>query len=315
MFFNFGLRRKAKKQLFLNYKGGTGKTSISAAYGWRLAQMGKKVLMVDLDAQAHLTTCFNQENIHHDRSLYSVLVKGENIKNIIMDTTLSTLDLAPSTISLSALEIPLFKMSLKEFKLRQALKSVEKEYDYIIIDSSPSIGLLSLNAILASDEILVPCLADFLSFHGLKLLMETLASIEKDFRFYLGKIHIFLNRFKEDYPVCEECRQAVNKFYPEYALKTVINESLELIDASETIRVDVGSGMDDYWCDELTKKVEERNETNYLLSELRHPEFVGKICEIKFNGLTETGSIRFPRFVTIRDDKDEPDDLSKGLQN
>jgi len=91
--------------------------------------------------------------------------------------------------------------------------------------------------------------------------------------------------------------------------------TLELIDASETIRVDVGSGIDDYWCDKLTRQVEVRNEINYLLSELRHPDFVGKICEIRFNGLTETGSIRFPRFVTIRDDKDEPDDLSNGIQN
>ena len=92
--------------------------------------------------------------------------------------------------------------------------------------------LLSLNAILASDEILIPLLADFLSFHGLKILMETLASIETDFGFYLGKIHIFLNRFNPQYPICGECREAVQRFYPEYALKTVISESHEIIDAS-----------------------------------------------------------------------------------
>ena len=130
------------------------------------------------------------------------------------------------------MEVPLFKMHLREFRLRQVLKEVEKDYDYIIIDSAPSINLLSLNAILASDEILIPLLADFLSFHGLKILMETLASIETDFRFYLGKIHIFLNRFNPQYPICGECKEAVQKFYPEYALKTVISESHEIIDAS-----------------------------------------------------------------------------------
>jgi len=128
--------------------------------------------------------------------------------------------------------VPLFKMHLREFRLRQVLKEVEKDYDFIIIDSAPSINLLSLNAILASDEILVPLLADFLSFHGLKTLMETLASIETDFGFYLGKIHIFLNRFNPQYPICGECRDAVHKFYPEYALQTVINESSEMMDAS-----------------------------------------------------------------------------------
>ena len=222
----------AKKHLFLNYKGGTGKTSISAAYGYYLASAGKKVLMIDLDAQAHLTTCLNQESIHKNKSLYSVLVKGEDIIGIITDTSLSTLKLVPSSISLSAVEPPLFRMPLREFKLRQALKSVERDYDYIIIDSAPSIGLLSLNAILASDEILIPLLADLLSFHGLKILMETLASIEKDFYFYLGKIHIFLNRYNSGYPICEESKEAVNKYYPAYSLKTYISESHDIIDAS-----------------------------------------------------------------------------------
>jgi chromosome partitioning protein len=222
----------AKKQLFLNYKGGTGKTSISSAYGYYLASTGKRVLMVDLDAQAHLTACLNHEGLQQEKSLYSVMVKGDKISDIITATSLPALKLAPASISVSALEVPLFKMHLREFRLRQALKEVEKDYDFIIIDSAPNINLLSLNAILASDEILIPLLADFLSFHGLKILMETLASIETDFRFYLGKIHIFLNRFNPQYPICGECKEAVHKFYPEYALQTVINESHEIIDAS-----------------------------------------------------------------------------------
>lgn len=222
----------AKKQLFLNYKGGTGKTTISTAYGYYLAKIGKKVLMVDLDPQAHLTACMDRGAAIHDKSLYSVIVKGAKISDMIVKTSLPTLQFIPSSISLSALEPSLFRMSFREFRLRRALKDVERDYDYIIIDSAPNIGLLSLNAILASDEILVPLLADFLSFHGLKILMETLASIERDFYFYLDKIYIFLNRFNTAYPVCGECREAVQKFYPEYFLKTVIEESHDMIDAS-----------------------------------------------------------------------------------
>lgn len=222
----------AKKQLFLNYKGGTGKTSISAAYGYYLAKLGKRVLMVDLDAQAHLTACLNEEGIRLDKSMYSVIVNGERLSDIVMDTPLPKLKLIPSSISLSAMELPLYRMPMGEFRLRKALKSVERDYDYIVIDSAPSIGFLSLSAILASNEILVPLLADFLSFHGLKILMETLASIEKDFRFYVERIHIFLNRYNSNYPVCMECEEAIRKFYPDYSLKTVINESHEIIDAS-----------------------------------------------------------------------------------
>jgi len=225
---------RAKKQLFLNYKGGTGKTSISTAYGQYLAMSGKRVLMVDLDAQAHLTTCLNEESVYHEKSLYSVIVKGEDLKSVIVNTSTPNLSLIPSSISLSSLELPLFRMPLREFRLRKALKSAERDYDYIIIDSAPTIGLLSLNAILASDEILIPLLADFLSFHGLKILLETLSSIEKDFSCYLGKARIFLNRYNENYPICKECAEAVAQFYPERLLKTVIRESVEIMNASST---------------------------------------------------------------------------------
>lgn len=222
----------ARKQLFLNYKGGTGKTSVSAAYGYYLALSGKKVLMIDLDAQAHLTTCLNQNTVRHDRSLYSVLIRSVKISDVIVGASLPTLKLAPSSISLSALEMPLYKMPYRELRLRRAIREVERDFDFIIIDSAPNIGLLSLNAILASDEILVPLLADFLSFHGLKILMETISSVQKDFNFYFKKINIFLNRFNPEYSICKECLDAVHKHYPDYALKTVIRESHEIMDAS-----------------------------------------------------------------------------------
>lgn len=222
----------ARRQLFLNYKGGTGKTSISAAYGYYLAMTGKKVLMIDLDAQAHLTTCFNQEAIAHDKSLYSIIARGQRISEIIVPTSLENLKIIPSSISLSALELPLYRMPLREFRLRRALKDVDRDFDYIIIDSAPTIGLLSLNAILACDEILVPLLADFLSFHGLKVLMETLKSIQNDFKVPMPAVKIFLNRYNDEYEICRECRDAIHKHYPEYSLKTVIHEAHEIMDAT-----------------------------------------------------------------------------------
>lgn len=223
---------RARKQLFLNFKGGTGKTSTSAAYGYYLAKQGKKVLMIDLDAQAHLTICLNKEGVQHDKSLYSVIVSGERLSKIVTSTSLSTLKLIPSSISLSALEVSIARMTAGELKLRKVLRSVERDYDYIIMDAAPSIGLLSLNAILASDVILIPALPDFLSFHGLKILLETLSSIEKDFRFYLEEIHIFLNRYNNDYESCHEAKAAIYKNYPKYALQTIIRESQDFITAS-----------------------------------------------------------------------------------
>jgi len=151
---------------------------------------------------------------------------------MITGTSLPTLKIIPSSMALSALEAPLFRMPQREFRLRRAIKEIDREFDYIIIDSAPNIGLLSLNAILSSDDILVPLLADFLSFHGLKLLMETISSVQHDFNFYFKKIGIFLNRFNESYSICNECKEAVNKHYPKYALKTVITESHDIMDAA-----------------------------------------------------------------------------------
>jgi chromosome partitioning protein len=222
----------ARKQLFLNYKGGTGKTSVSAAYGYYLALLGKRVLMVDLDAQAHLSTCFNQDTITGDNSLYSVIARSKKLSEIIVPTSLANLKIVPSSISISALELPLYRLPLREFRLRKALREVERDFDFIIIDSAPNIGLLSLNAILACDDILIPLLADFLSFHGLKILMETLVSIQKDFNIALPKIGIFLNRYNGDYAICRECHDAIHRYYPQYSLKTVINESHEIMDAT-----------------------------------------------------------------------------------
>ncbi len=222
----------ARKQLFLNYKGGTGKTSVSAAYGYYLAKLGKRVLMIDLDAQAHLSACLNQDSAHRGMGLYSVMLKDNDIRDVIVKTDLPGLKLIPSSMSLSSLELPLFRMPMRELRLKKILKAVERDFDYIVIDPAPSISLLGLNAILAADDILIPLLADFLSFHGLKILLETLASIENDFQLYVGQVRIFLNRYNESYEVCRECREAVDKFYPQYALKTIINESQEMIDAS-----------------------------------------------------------------------------------
>jgi chromosome partitioning protein len=226
----------AKRQLFLNYKGGTGKTSISAAYGYYLASTGKRVLMIDLDAQAHLTACFNQSGLRHDKSLYSVIVRGSRLSDIITRTDQPNLKIAPSSISLSSAELPLFRMPYREFRLRRALKEVERDFDFIIIDSAPNIGLLSLNAILASDDILIPLLADFLSFHGLKILLETLTSIQRDFHFYLRKICVFLNRYNPEYSICAQCSEAIHKHYPGYALKAVIRESHDIMDATSVGR-------------------------------------------------------------------------------
>jgi chromosome partitioning protein len=224
--------KSIRKQLFLNFKGGTGKSSVSASYGFRLAQMGVKTLMIDLDPQGHLTQCLGLDSSQYPKTLFSALVEKEDLERIIIKTDLPTLDIIPSNLNLSPTELSLFAMNSREFRLKRLLALVEKDYDLIVMDASPSIGLLNLNAILASNDLLIPVLADFLSYHGLKILFETLSTIEEDFSFVFENIFIFLNRYNESHRICRRSKKALETHYSQYLLETVIRQDTKIAEAT-----------------------------------------------------------------------------------
>jgi chromosome partitioning protein len=224
--------KSLRKQLFLNFKGGTGKSSVSASYGFRLAQMGVKTLMIDLDPQGHLTQCLGLDNSQYPKTLFSALVEKEDLDRVIIKTDLPTLDIIPSNLNLSPVELSLFAMNSREFRLKRLLGLVEKDYELIIMDASPSIGLLNLNAILASNDLLIPVLADFLSYHGLKILFETLSTIEEDFSFVFENIFIFLNRYNESHRICRRSKKALETHYGQYLLQTLIRQDTKIAEAA-----------------------------------------------------------------------------------
>ncbi|MDO9349932.1 MAG: ParA family protein, partial [Deltaproteobacteria bacterium] len=210
----------------------TGKSSLSASYGFRLAQMGFRVLLIDLDPQGHLTQCLGVNNEQYPKTLYNALVEKEEVEKVIIKTDLPTLDIIPSNLNLSPVELSLFSMNSREFRLKRLIGSMEKSYDVIVMDASPSIGLLNLNAILASNELLIPVLADFLSYHGLKILFETLSTIEEDFSFVFENIFIFLNRYNESHRICRRSKKALETHYKKYLLNTVIRQDTKIAEAT-----------------------------------------------------------------------------------
>lgn len=224
--------KSMRKQLFLNFKGGTGKSSVSASYGFRLAQMGVKTLMIDLDPQGHLTQCLGLDSSQYPKTLFNALIEKEDLEQVIIKTDLSTLDIIPSNLNLSPIELSLFAMNSREFRLKRLISTVEKDYEMIIMDASPSIGLLNLNAILASNDLLIPVLADFLSYHGLKILFETLSTIEEDFSFVFENIFIFLNRYNESHRICKRSKKALETHYNQYLLQTVIRQDTKIAEAT-----------------------------------------------------------------------------------
>jgi chromosome partitioning protein len=224
--------KSIRKQLFLNFKGGTGKSTISAYYGFRLAQMGVRTLLIDLDPQGHLTQCLGLDNQRYPKTLFNALIEREEMENIIVKTDLPTLDIIPSNLNLSPVELSLFSMNSREFRLKRLLGSVEKNYELIVMDASPSIGLLNLNAILASNDLIIPVLADFLSYHGLKILFETLSTVEEDFSFVFENIFIFLNRYNESHRICKRSKKALKTHYEKYLLETVIRQDTKIAEAT-----------------------------------------------------------------------------------
>ncbi len=221
-----------RKQLFLNFKGGTGKTSLSTSYAWRLAEMGYGVLLVDLDSQGHATKCLGYEGEDFPRTLVDVLVKKAPISEVIQKSRLPNLDFIPSNLSMSTVDLALMPMAGREFKLRNALREVESHYDFIIFDAPPSFGLLNLNALMATEDLLVPVLADFLSFHGLKLLFETVQSLEDDLGHVLDHVFIVVNSFNQTFKLAKEALEALREHYPEYLMPQLVRQCTKFAQAS-----------------------------------------------------------------------------------
>ena len=222
----------ARKQLFLHFKGGTGKTCLSVSYAYKLASLGLKVLLIDVDPLGHTTEILGVKHLETRDSLFDVLINGNDITKTVTKTNTPNLFIIPSNISLSAIELPLSSMPMAGERLRMALAKVENDFDFIIMDCAPNIGFLSLNAILSCHDLIVPVLADLLSYHGLKPLFEILASVEKDFAFSFENICIVLNKFNEFHDICFRSRNALEKEYSDFLLKTVIHESTDIANAT-----------------------------------------------------------------------------------
>lgn len=223
---------KVHRQLFLNFKGGTGKTSISISYAYNLAERGYKVLMVDLDSQGHAAKCLGFEAEHFEKTLYDILIKKVPIQDVIMISPLQELHFIPSNLKMSTIDLALMPMHAREFRLQKAYESILDNYDFIIMDAPPSFGLLNLNALMATDDLLVPVLADFLSFHGLRLLFDTITGLQQDLQLTLDQVFIVLNNYNPTTRIAREAKEALEKHYPDFLLSTVVRQCTKFAQAS-----------------------------------------------------------------------------------
>lgn len=221
-----------RTQLFLNFKGGTGKTSVSSSYAYRLAERGYRVLMVDLDSQGHATKCLGQEGSSFAHTLLDVLIRKKPVAEVTVATRMPNLSLVPANLTMSTIDLALMPLAGREYRLRNALKEVEGQYDFVVMDAPPSFGLLNLNALMAASDLVIPVLADFLSYDGLRLLFETIQGLEQDLAHQLENIFIVVNAYNQTFKIAREALDALRTHYSEYLLDSIVRQCTKFAQAS-----------------------------------------------------------------------------------
>lgn len=219
-------------QLFLNFKGGTGKTSLSSSYAFRLAERGYRVLMIDLDSQGHATKCLGKEGSSFTRTLHDVMIRKVPLDDVTVTTGMPGLSLVPANLAMSTIDLALMPLAGREFRLRNALQGVTGKYDFVVLDAPPSFGLLNLNALMAATDLIIPVLADFLSYDGLRLLFETIQGIEQDLSHQLEQIFVVVNAFNQTFKISREALAALRVHYADYILETVVRQCTKFAQAS-----------------------------------------------------------------------------------
>ena len=162
-----------------NQKGGVGKTTTSINLAACLAEIGKKILLIDIDPQGNTTSGYGYNKNEIEYSVYDLLLGECSVEQVIMKDILENLDMIPSNINLAAAEIELFNEENKEYLLKNAIDSIIEDYDYVIIDCPPSLSMLTINAMCAAEELLVPLQCEFYALEGLTQLLHTVSLVQE----------------------------------------------------------------------------------------------------------------------------------------
>ena len=214
-----------------NQKGGVGKTTTAINLGAGLAVHEKKVLLVDADPQGNSSSGSGIQRTRGLKTLYQVMMMGEPIENAVQPTELPMLWVLPADKNLAGAEVELVETEGREFKLRSLLHQVRDDYDYIIIDCPPSLGLLTINGLTAADSILVPIQCEYFALEGVTELFDTLARLRRILNPQLAIEGLLLTMYDERTNLSGAVAQDLRDFYGSQVLETVIPRNVRLAEA------------------------------------------------------------------------------------
>ncbi|WP_414839377.1 ParA family protein [Carnobacterium sp. TMP28] len=214
-----------------NQKGGVGKTTTTVNLGASLAYSGKKVLLVDIDAQGNATSGLGIRKVDVEKDIYDILVNETSIEEVVLPSSRENLWVVPATIQLAGAEIELTNQMARETRLKQALVQVTDDYDFILIDCPPSLGHLTINAFTASDTILIPVQCEYYALEGLSQLLNTVRLVQKHFNPDLKIEGVLLTMLDARTNLGYEVVDEVKKYFREKVYETIIPRNIRLSEA------------------------------------------------------------------------------------
>ena len=214
-----------------NQKGGVGKTTSAINIGAYLAKHNKKVLLVDLDPQSNLTSSIGLRKEDKYLSIYDVIIGGEKIEKVFTSTNIPNLYIVPSNISLAGAEIELVSHISRESKLKNALYDFSKQYDFVIIDNPPSLGLLTVNALVASDSVFVPVQCEYYALEGISQLLKTIDMIRETLNPDLSLSGVILTMYDQRTKISRSVAKEIQSFFQDKTFDTIIPRNVRLSEA------------------------------------------------------------------------------------